>query len=415
MTEQHFEQPVTQEKWTRFHLLAPRVREARLYRDLHSSMLAELQSTNPRSSQLLPSLSTLTIHSLITGHGLWLPLPLLRELSLTTPRLRRADAPTQKRFFSPISDTHRQICSLSLVVELFNPATVQVIADMLLQLPCLRRVRLNLYDDETLHTGPIGRALASLPNLEDLGFDSYDPAVFQEALTLSAPFPSVRHLKVSASGAADLPTLLKHMSSSITHLIDLQDDSTRGDWKQICLGASHHKILQRLALCGFRDDSLSSDALAPLSALSALSALELYPDGSVDLKDDDIRSLASGLPQLQTLIIQVEVERAFGMSLNAYEIVATLCPAIETVGLPVDATKPALQEVIRPSSTLSIICIWNSPIGDPQAVARFLARLSDAKSFRLAVSHADGSREPKWIEVKDSLPALREAVMSGRK
>lgn len=94
---QSFTQLVTPEQWSRFHLLAPRVRRAELHGYLHSSLVAELYFTNPKRSPLLPSVLSLDLDVDASGYNLLFMRPILRTLKLRIPNLRDEDLHTKTR------------------------------------------------------------------------------------------------------------------------------------------------------------------------------------------------------------------------------------------------------------------------------------------------------------------------------
>lgn len=418
MCIQYFTRPITTSDWTRFHNLAHRVRTGTFNDAPHSSIVTEIHATNTRSLPLLPSITKLEMDLDSKGHSLIFMTPTLHHLRLAS--LYTGDTLSLQRFLSQVSVLSPELRHLGL--HLLNLTTddtaVHEVARLCRSLKHVRSADVGIWGDIT-DVGPIATALAELPSIDHLEFGSRGQMDVQWDSITSIPFPHLRKLYFRQRNILGLPALLDAMAPSLIELeIGHEEYGSSGNLREMVAATGRHTALETFIVTSYEEDGLevSSEILQPLHSCGALRELSInLINGQVQLDDDDIAGLIPHLPSLERLSLLGDRSEGRFPTLLALVAITTACPAINDISLEIDATGSIPEIDFEPLQLLSTLSVHDSEIDDPESVALFLSRLSNAE---FSVHHGYFGVEyywKRWEKVREDVAGLQRARMHGQR
>jgi hypothetical protein len=212
-------------------------------------------------------------------------------------------------------------------------------------------------------------------------------------------FPRLQHLHLYTGLLSTTTTCLRGLRLALKEFrLDLFDAgevlsglSCLRDLFAALAEACSHACLTRLYLCVIYPHFPSPNSEAtmrdarPLLSFTNLRVVSLEGLSTFALDDDDIAELASAWPDIEELALSTFVDHPVA-SLPTFQSLIRLvcsCPKLRALSLVVDTTKlatPSLYAVGRDvrSDILDKLCLGNSPISSPAAVAHVLHNLYPA-------------------------------------
>lgn len=298
--------------------------------------------------------------------------------------------------------------------------------------------------------------LATLSSLDSLIILSEASAVALCKLmvgpnTYGPVFPALRTLSLNKSSAVGMAPLFKSIRSPHFEDISLKVRETTPDVVRDIVesvsNAPYSATLKMLVLSNLLQDSFTTpvskvtiNVLRPLTRLSSLRTLKLIID-DLDLDDAAVKTLASALPYLTTLILAAPTDLTNGrdhhrtpkITLNALDDLVKYCPDLYHVQLDFDTRiVPQVDEPVRTrcdSRLVSIRVGYRSSKAHPEKVARYLWRITQPPSKhdvdRLRTSKYENADTVKtmaiefsdllesWQEVNQWLRRLRQTSAHG--
>ncbi|KAG8853995.1 hypothetical protein FRB96_007858 [Tulasnella sp. 330] len=298
------------------------------------------------------------------------------------------------------------------------------LASMLLHIQHLRTINVNTYHVRG-NAASILISLAELQELDEVEITCRTLSVAAERLTTERPFPCLRELNLTSSSVSGAPPIFKMMASySRLRALVIRN---KNEPAEVDVGELLPSLRGHLSLCSVEVTALryigplSYRFLESLCGIPALIKLKLYTGGPLTTTDEELQSLASGLPLLQTLhLYSASTDQSLRLTINVLPSITTSCPFIEDIHITgIDASWPTTEITFPASSSLNTLSIPNAPIRDAQAVASFLGRLSDRDTFIISSFSWGGTEEAGrmrrlWIEVEESVPAIRRARLEDK-
>ncbi|KAL1703675.1 hypothetical protein EV121DRAFT_207432 [Schizophyllum commune] len=139
----------------------------------------------------------------------------------------------------------------------------------------------------------------------------------------------------------------------------------------------------------------------------------------ISFSDDDLASLAQAWPRLQSLRFFIGHTHV-PVALSSLLAFVRYCPDLKFLLLPVDATKIEIPRQLdipcpRAHERLQVLHVQDSPIASPGMVASFLTRFFPNIRPRdgLRTRSNDAEREELWSDVRELIPILLDARMTG--
>lgn len=170
---------------------------------------------------------------------------------------------------------------------------------------------------------------------------------------------------------------------------------------------------------------LSYVRMAPIACCRSLKFLRVsMENGRVTTHDEDLERLVSQLSQLRHLTIfgrgHINDTATPALTLQAFAIVASSCPKIESIALEVNALTRPPSPTPHPSKALKRhprlrkIRVRESPIDDPRAAASFFDTLCGAQRFALTYWYTNRWRDG-WDDVESLVHQYRKEREVGRR
>ncbi|KAH9896781.1 hypothetical protein C8Q73DRAFT_822155 [Cubamyces lactineus] len=425
--------------WTRYQYYAPFVRSFSWssYENFSTETLAAVALHSPYGNALLPRLSELTwddfrppciafAHIFLTSS--------IRKLDLFVHE--RCQPVATAALFEHAAHACKEVevlklnsdCCASDFYAEFLPTVDIALAKWLRVLTNLRRVRGGHY-----FSARCVEALATLPHLEKvrlyINSEQMDAAA-SALVPLSAAgtcFNSILDLELDIfqlSWGSD--AFLRTVRSPNLHRLQLTIDCSADSFivqkhMQACASAAYKVSLRHISFSMSSDDSAHpppalsvKTIISPLLALQQLEAVYVaLPILEVD--GATLRAMTEAWPALKALVIW-DLSRSDRTRPSKYDLtlrdlvhVARNCPGLRTLDLSLDATDvpadddPVVQQFLSDPShcRLKYLSMCRAPIGDPNAVARFLIRLFPELEVTF---DSNPCRWPNdWEEVKELL------------
>lgn len=277
-------------------------------------------------------------------------------------------------------------------------------------------------------------------NLESLtAYASGRMSSFSQTLSVrELTFPCLQHLHLYTGLLSTTTACFRNLRLTLKELrLDLFDaedvfsaSSCLRDLFAALAEACSHACLTRLYLCVIHPHFPSPVSVAtirdirPLFSFTNLRVVSFEGLSTFAFDDDDIAVIASAWPCIEELALSTYVDHPVA-SLPTFQSLLRLtrsCPKLMALSLVVDTTKlvtPSLCVVgcDTRSDILHELCLGNSPISSPIAVAHVLRSLYPAlKQVDLSVWNKEplnrlprrGRYEARWGTVNIELQTLRE-------
>ncbi|KAG8853990.1 hypothetical protein FRB96_007853 [Tulasnella sp. 330] len=342
----------------------------------------------------------------------------LREVYLTL----QLDGDTHPRFFSRAAILAPNITVLYISEgDALSQSTLEGLLFLVQRLQNLQEIA--IYASEVEDIRPLITVLSELPVLKQV--EIWHPGQLLDAWTLPsrevAPLPSLSDLRLAGGPVmAGVPVLLRSMAaaqpSHLTHFTVGGYERCISDVEGVLESLGAYRGLRSIVInAGFRPQG------AVVSAVSAhrLETLGIHLRGPVEVSDEEIERLLSGLPKLETLALRGGGPVPPILTIKVLLIIVAACPFMKKIDLSgVDASRDVIppQYPFKAGANLISIAVGVSRIQDAKAVAVFLERLSGGDIVKIVTAYRDTSNEQKtlWDAVAEWMPVLREARGYGR-
>ncbi|KAG8868977.1 hypothetical protein FRB97_001751 [Tulasnella sp. 331] len=397
-----FMQPLTPYRWSRFHSLAYRVKDARMHGySFDPVMMLELSRANPKPGPLLPNIRRLFFREERIEHSPTRMCPTVESLNLFLETNRSQgrggagrggadNAQTISNFFTQMGVLCPNLTDLRLGGQGIGADSRAVAAQTIGQLHHLKTVHLSSYDDDDVTV--ILLKMAELPALKSLSLADLEH------------FPS-------RSGAAAFLHILASTGSHLTELkLGEEYGSGTPDLMRIVSMAGEHKGLKTLMMYSRHDKTpLIINTLQPIFECHSLTTLKLKHGADVSMTNDDFETLASSLTKLKNLALtSCWDEHSPSLTLRALSIAVALLPCLERLTLAIDAREPVPPEQqvhVAPHQRFQELRVGSSPVSRKvDDVVGFISGLSDVEGFQIE-SH--GESASLWDMVNGALPEMR--------
>lgn len=255
--------------------------------------------------------------------------------------------------------------------------------------------------------------LATLPSLETFNIRTAAGGSNKHLTWNSNPadapaFPALRYLNIRFS-ASNLDALLTDVSP---------------DLKELVVGRQYYratvidlgKVLQVLPRFGHLTvfDACVTDSRGGVTSrdfhflryCTSLRTLRITSNSKIDINEEDLRDILSGLPRLTDLEIKTPAGpgRPPHFTLGATAKTVASCPLIKAISLFIDATEvmepPSAS--LCPSASLRHLNVQRSPIEDSEMVAKYLAPLISQETCRISFTESywyNEDHREKWAAV----------------
>ncbi|KAG8879145.1 hypothetical protein FRB97_001925 [Tulasnella sp. 331] len=339
----------------------------------------------------------------------------LREVYLTL----QLDGDTHPRFFSRAAILAPNITVLYISEgDALSQSTLEGLLFLVQRLQNLQEIA--IYASEVEDIRPLITVLSELPVLKQV--EIRHPGQLLDAWTPPsrqvAPLPSLSDLRLAGGPVmAGVPVLLRSMAatqpSHLTHFTMGGYGGCISDVEGVLESLGAYRGLRSIVInAGFRPQ-------APIGACSNLEALEIHLRGPVEVSDEEIERLLSGLPKLETLALRGGGPVPPILTIKVLLIIVAACPFMKKIDLSgVDASRDVIppQYPFKAGANLVSIAVGVSRIQDAKAVAVFLERLSGGDIVKIVTAYRDTSNEQKtlWDAVAEWMPVLRQAREYGR-
>ncbi|KAG8871709.1 hypothetical protein FRB97_008378 [Tulasnella sp. 331] len=305
------------------------------------------------------------------------------------------------------------LIDLRLATEEIGKDSIAIAAQTIGKLHHLRTVYLRSNVDDVT---AIVSKIAELPALESLSLDCLVGFPSSWLPSPTPPFPQLKKLCVERPSNPGTTAFLHSLATTGSRLMELELGqeyySQIKDPKEMMRLVGEHIGLESLVMYNkYNRAGIFFDTLRPILQCHSLTKMKLDMGGNMRLTDDDIETLASGLPKLEHIAL---LSRGFSpsslLTLRALSIAVARWPYLETLSIIVDARNsvPREQHVHNtPHQHLAQLTVGNSPISDDaNDVTSFIGGLSEVEGFRIQYDPFGRSGE-LWGAVSAALPAMR--------
>ena len=374
-----------------------------------TASLAEISETRT-SLSLLPRLREFTYATAFPSHTRFAVL--FMSESVRRLNLRLDDGPEPLRpFLDNIPARMPHLTTLDLRTSRPASTIQEDFVHLLGELPCLEKVVVPPYHI----TNHIMGTLAKLPNLGVIEFqyleyqgigekrdvENFDPIIPKDG------FPALWDLSLSTHLSRFIPVVAKNLTpaaknltSLYLHAISVESEASVREYFTVV--GENFPLIKSIYVEALPGPTMSTqwggvdpefealtlDTLKPLLDCPHLTTFELMYPIPLCLTLDDLETLTSRWPTLESIDLNREpvvLGPAMGtqsnLTLRALLPFARNCPNLRGLGLYLHATEtdlPLVSEIPRPLSKLSQLHVGLSSIGEPEAVALFLSRICPA-------------------------------------
>lgn len=218
------------------------------------------------------------------------------------------------------------------------------------------------------------------------------------------------------------------LSDALDSDVEREEEETSRDASAVCREIGRHTDLQTLEL-RFLPTVLSMALIGPIMRCQLLETLAIDVNTMIDLQDDDVHALATSLPRLRKLKLNVSAPYEYGeedtsLSLMSIVHLVAACRNLSSIEMLLDARLPIPQpdtvEAARIPARESLkLIVAFSPIGDDryEGIALFLQSLGVQRTITMEAWSEDLPPPPRkmkvdylsmWAEVKQMMGGVAE-------
>ncbi|KAJ7647932.1 hypothetical protein FB45DRAFT_1102323 [Roridomyces roridus] len=273
--------------------------------------------------------------------------------------------------------------------------------------------------------------LETLRSLELFNVDAQHIGRLSSVVPRRAPFPALRTLKlgdVSYSGVNKILRMLPPSCEldSFTAGIQFHDPAMFNEVYTLLVESLSHATLRMLDI-GFFSRTQEfppsferNTDLTTLFAFQNLQFLRVYSPVLLGIDDALAWDMARAWPNLTSLLLHSPLDDNLQdtpvLTLSGLRAFAVHCPCLTNLRIDVDASHVPADTITSSESSLSVLDVASSPIGDPDAVGSFVRQLFphlekiECQDWRWEhLGDMAPDRYLGWKQVEASLPHARDA------